>query len=157
MSEHANLMRQLVRAFNGDEEYTINVLETTASTFDRWVRGVMKPRDVAITLARLFIWARKTGRYDTMITSLSEPPPPREFRAKLGISQKSFANLLGVYKTSYRQWEYGERPISKQTKRLFACIWFLYYAGLLNEYKETSGAVKKSVNRREYRKIGITY
>lgn len=51
----------------------------------------------------------KKGRTKLKTSELSEPSPPKVIRAKLNLSQSSFAGLLGVSIRTLQDWEQGRR------------------------------------------------
>ena len=55
------------------------------------------------------IKAHKSGHIKLKTTELSEPSPPNVIRAKLDLSQTSFAGLLGVSVRTLQDWEQGRR------------------------------------------------
>ena len=53
--------------------------------------------------------AYKKGRGQLRVSELSEPSAPSVIRAKLHLSQTSFAGLLGVSVRTLQDWEQGRR------------------------------------------------
>lgn len=51
----------------------------------------------------------KKGNLQLKVTELSEPSAPQIIRAKLNLSQSSFAGLLGVSIRTLQDWEQGRR------------------------------------------------
>ena len=60
----------------------------------------------------------KAGKITLRTRELSEPSSPREIRKKLGLSQATFAALMGVSLRTVQDWEQGRREPSGPAKSL---------------------------------------
>jgi len=60
----------------------------------------------------------KTGELQLKITTLSDPSPAQIIRKKLGLSQASFAGLMGVGIRTIQDWEQGRRSPRGPAKSL---------------------------------------
>ncbi len=58
------------------------------------------------------IKAYKAGEKVLRVHTLKEPPPPKEIRTRLKLSQKAFAGLMGVSLRTVQDWEQGRRKPS---------------------------------------------
>lgn len=71
----------------------------------------MTKRDIGLEILNGFkeIKDYKNSKLELKVTELSEPSPPKIIRAKLKMSQSSFAGLLGVSMRTLQDWEQGRR------------------------------------------------
>jgi len=58
------------------------------------------------------IKAYKAGKKALRTHTITEPAPPQAIRAKLQLSQSSFAGLMGVSLRTVQDWEQGRRKPS---------------------------------------------
>jgi putative transcriptional regulator len=64
------------------------------------------------------IKAFKEGKVNLTTRKLSEPSNPKEIRARLNLSQATFAGLMGVSVRTVQDWEQGRREPSGPAKSL---------------------------------------
>ena len=60
----------------------------------------------------------KEGKVDLRKRTFQPPPPAREIRAKLQLSQTAFAGLMGVSLRTLQDWEQGRRQPSGSASML---------------------------------------
>jgi putative transcriptional regulator len=80
----------------------------------------MGERDIGLEILEGIreIKAYKEGRVDLVNRKLSDPPNPKEIRARLNLSQAAFAGLMGVSIRTVQDWEQGRRKPSGPAKSL---------------------------------------